>query len=129
MNYATDFFSTDIPIIQTFSSVMEEAASKCLQISSIKKALESIHSTVKKSSCYTWLEQFEYLSKLIEDSVEASNETNEYVPIIELLVGCLRPLKVTCQCIHRTRRVINHFCCICRIAWIFWHLKAAHLRQ
>lgn len=90
----TDFLFTGIPIIQTFSSVMEDAASKCLQISSIKKALESIHSSNKESSCYTWLEQFENLSKLIDDSVEASNETNEYVPVIELLVGCLRPLKV-----------------------------------
>lgn len=73
---------------------MEDAFSKCMQIPSIKKSVESVQLSDSKSSCHIWLEQFENLSKLIDHSVESSNETNEHIPIIELLVGCLRPLKV-----------------------------------
>lgn len=86
-------FAADIPVIQTFCSIISDAVAECMNKSIIREALDAVQLN-QKCRNISWLEQFEYLSELLEASLTASDEVSEFMPSIEHFVSCLRPLKV-----------------------------------
>lgn len=80
----------EIPIIPTFSFVTKMAFEACMQLSAVRTAVDVADEILmgKIKGSHTWLQQFEYLSQFLNDS----EENNQ---IIQMLIGCLQPLK-TC---------------------------------
>lgn len=80
-------------MIQTFWSIINDAVAECMNKSIIREALDAVQFN-KKCRRFSWLDQFEYLSQLLETSITASDEVSKFMPTIERFVSCLRPLKV-----------------------------------
>lgn len=79
----------EIPLIQTFSSIINDAVVECMKNVAVDKALEAV---LLKEKCagLCWLEQFE----LLENTLNASDGVGEFMSTVEIFIRCLRPLKV-----------------------------------
>lgn len=82
----------NIPIIPTFSYVTKMAFDASTNLSVVKIAIESVDDILmgKIKASHTWLQQFETLSQFLNDSA-----STEYSQIIQVLIECLQPLKVS----------------------------------
>lgn len=83
----------EIPVIQTFSSIINNAVIECMNNPIVDQALQAAE-LKEKCNGHGWLEQFEYLSQLLENTLNASDGVGEFMPIVEIFIRCLRPLKV-----------------------------------
>lgn len=85
-----------IPIIQTFSSVFEVAISKCIQVAPVAAAVNVIKNSDDlvgrmPNSC---LAKLKFLSQLIDENEDITEEIISVIPIIQTFVSCLQPIKV-----------------------------------
>lgn len=90
----------EIPVIQTFSSIINVAVLECMQSSAVRKALDAAQLNEKCPGA-SGLEQYEYLSQLLESSLNRSAALSEFMSIVERIVNCLRPLKVSSISINK----------------------------
>lgn len=86
----------EIPIIQSFSSVIEATVRKCFELSEMESTFHALanlkENTERKIQSSCWLNQFSHLNELIETNEIQTND--HLLTTVKAITECLRPLKV-----------------------------------
>lgn len=96
-------FAIDIPIIESFSSVVANAVTKCLNLPIVQKILRSIEGITKRPlvDCVNtlayqkfWLTRYNYLVEFIGAHNDSDCDEDDLLTQATAILDCFRPLKV-----------------------------------